>query len=342
MSGKLAKVLPKIYFGQVWAYPLFPRPLFSLRALRSCICVLLLLSSTPVTAANDLIVVLKSREIEPYEIALKSFSETLRGKGYNPEVREYLLPADNRGKNDVLADIRKQEPRLILSLGSAATSQVSRAVQDTPVVFCMVLNPVASGFVHSMNAPGTNLTGGSLDIPARVQFDALRSIAPFVKKVGVIYNPRETGSVVQHAAEAAREMGLELVAVPITSEERVPEALKSLEKKVDALWSVADSTAFSSGSVEFILLHTLRNKIPFVGLSPGFVKAGALMALAADYEAVGLQCGEQAVKILMTHPPSSLPVTTPRNPTLYVNLKTAETIGLEIPPDRLKGAVVIK
>lgn len=137
-------------------------------------------------------------------------------------------------------------------------------------------------------------------------------------------------------------MGLELVAAPVTSEDQLPKALESLEKNVDALWSVADSTAFSPGSVEFILLHTLRNKIPFVGLSPAFVKAGALMALAVDYEAVGRQCGEQAVKILDRQPPASLPVTTPEKLTLHVNLKTAETIGLTIPRDRLHGAVVIE
>jgi len=288
------------------------------------LCALFLFLAAPVIAADDLIVVLKSREIEPYETALKSFSDSLRANGHDPRVRQYLLPADNGSANELLRDIRRQKPRLILSVGSSATSQVSKAVHDTPVVFCMVLNPVASGFVQSMNAPGNNITGAALDIPARVQFEALRSLVPSVRKVGVIYNPRETGSVVRSAARAAEEIGLELIAIPITSEDRVPEALEALEQKVDALWSVADSTAFSSGSVEFILLHTLRNKIP------------------SDYEAVGLQCGEQAAKILGAAPPSSLPVTTPRNPTLHVNLKTAETIGLDIPPERLKGAVLVE
>ena len=80
---------------------------------------------------------------------------------------------------------------------------------------------------------------------------------------------------------------------------------------VDALWSVADSTVFSPGSTKFILLHTLRNKIPFIGLSPAFVKAGALMALAADYQEVGTQCGELAVRVLSGYQPSSLPITMP-------------------------------
>ncbi len=305
-----------------------------------CLCFFAFTLLTSVADAGDLVVVLKSREAEPYEIALRGLEKTLREKGYNSKIEEHLLPETDQ--TDRLAEIRKKKPRLFVALGSAATSKISKVVKDTPVVFCMALNPVASGFIRSMTTSGNNLTGASLDIPPQVQFEALRSIVPFARTVGVIYNPRETESVVQQAKKTAKEMGLELVAVAINADDKVPEALRTLEKRVDALWSVADSTTFSSGSVEFILLHTLRNKIPFMGLSPAFVKAGALMALAADYQEVGMQCGGLATKVLMGDHPSSLPITTPQKVILYVNFKTAETIGLEIPADRLKGAVVLK
>jgi putative ABC transport system substrate-binding protein len=137
-------------------------------------------------------------------------------------------------------------------------------------------------------------------------------------------------------------MGLELVAVPISSGDKVPDALRTLDKSVDALWSVADSTTFTPASMEFIFLHTLRSKLPFMGLSPAFVKAGALLALAIDYQEVGAQCGGLAAKILSGESPSALPITTPQKTTLHVNLKTAETLGLKIPSDRLKGAVVLR
>ena len=309
---------------------------------RFCLSFFILLSNTPINLAADLIVVVKSREVEPYDIALKSFRRTLKDKGSDPVIGEYLLPEGGKEKDDLLAEIRKKDPRLIVTVGSAATSYISKAIKDTPVAFCMVLNPMASGFIRSMSGSGNNLTGASLDISIPAQFEALRSVVPTAKKVGVIYNPQETESVVQQARKTAKEIGLELVAIPIDSEERVPEALRTLDKSsADVLWSVADSTVFSSGSKEF-LLHTLKNKIPFMGLSPAFVKAGALMALDADYQEVGAQCGGQAIRILAGEPPSSLPVTTPQKLTLHVNLKTAETIGLKIPADRLKGAVVLK
>ena len=307
-----------------------------------CSFVLFFVASTPVALARDVVVVVKSRELEPYDVAFKSFRRALNGKGYDPVLIEYLLPDRASDKDHLLTEIRQTGPRLIVTVGSAATAYISKAIRDVPVTFCMVLNPLASGFIRSMTASGNNLTGASLDISIQTQFEALRSLVPYVKKVGVIYNPEETETVIQQARKVAKEMGLELVGVPISSGERVPEALRSLNNNVDALWSVADSTAFSSGSVEFILLHTLRNGIPFMGLSPAFVKAGALMALDADYQEVGAQCGGLAARILTGEQPSTLPITRPQKLTLHVNLKTAETIGLKIPAERLKGAVVIK
>ena len=306
------------------------------------LCFLTLLLSAPVTLAKELMIALKSHEIEPYEIALKSFKETLKRKGYDLNVEELVLKEDPKQKDRILSEIRRKNPLLIVTLGSAATTFISERIKETPVVFCMVLNPTASGFIRSMNASGNNLTGASLDIPLEVQFEALRSIIPSLKKVGVVYSPQETGSVIQQASKVAKEMGLELVSIPINSEKEVPKAVRILDGKVDALWSVADSTVFSSGSTEFIILHTLRNGIPFMGLSPAFVKAGALMALAADYREVGIQCGELAVKVLSGDHPSSLPITMPQTITLYLNLKTAETIGLKIPPERMKGAVLLR
>ena len=311
-------------------------------ASRICLCLLILLSSAPVTGANELIIALKSLEVKPYEIALKSFEKTLQEKGYLLNIEKYVLQEDSKPQKDFLKNFQRKKPRLIVTLGSAATSYVSEVIKDTPVIFCMVLNPTASGFIRSMTTSGNNLTGASLDIPLEMQFEAIRSIVPSAKRVGVIYSPQETERVIQEAKKAAQKIGLELVSIPIVSEEEVPKALRTLDGKIDALWSVADSVVFSSASTEFILLHTLRNKIPFFGLSPAFVEAGALMALAANYKEVGTQCGELAARVLSGEDPSSLPITMPQTITMYINLKTAEIIGLKIPVDQVKEAVVLR
>jgi putative ABC transport system substrate-binding protein len=116
-----------------------------------------------------------------------------------------------------------------------------------------------------------------------------------------------------------------------------------LRPRIDALWSVADSTVFASDrSIEFLLRQTLQYKIPFMGLSPAFVKAGALLALSVDYRDIGWQCGEQAALVLHGRTPASLPVTTPRRVTLYINTNVARAIGVEIPPGTMAQAVILR
>ncbi len=312
------------------------------RRLSACVLALLIIPIQTV-CAKDLIVVVKSLEAEPYKLAFRGFQEALARSGQEVSIQEYLLREGEGGTDGVLSEISAQRPSLILTVGSAATALIHREVKAVPVVFCMVLNPVASGFVQSMQSSANNLTGASLDIPVRLQFETLKAVLPSSKKVGVLYNPRETGEVVRSAAEAATEVGLELIAITVSSVEQLPEMLEDFEKKVDVLWSVADSTVFSSDrSIEFLLRRTLQHRIPFMGLSPAFVKAGALLALSVDYTDVGAQCGEQAAKVLASRPPASLPITTPRKVTLYLNLNVARAIGVAIPPRTMEGAVVLR
>jgi putative ABC transport system substrate-binding protein len=299
--------------------------------------------SPQILLAQHSVVAVKSLEAKPYADAFQAFKETLAAKGFKPVLREYTYSEGQGDGTKILADIQNHRPSLIVTLGSAATTLLHSRVQDIPIVFCMVLNPVASGFVQSMQSSGNNLTGASLDIPPKLQFETLKAVLPYVKTVGVLYNRLETGKVVEPAARAAAELGLDLIAAPVDAAENLQQALESLQKRIDALWSVADSTVFASDrSIEFLLRQTLQYKIPFMGLSPAFVKAGALLALSVDYPDVGVQCGEQAAIVLSGRAPTSLPVTIPRRVTLYLNLNVARAIGVEIPASTMAEAVILR
>jgi len=93
---------------------------------------------------------------------------------------------------------------------------------------------------------------------------------------------------------------------------------------------VADSTVFSPQGLKQILLATLRNRIPFIGLSPSFVKAGALAAFSVDYQDVGRQSAEQALRILGGEEPTHVPMTSPRSISLSLNMNTARQIQVDI------------
>ncbi|OIO39370.1 MAG: hypothetical protein AUJ75_01350 [Candidatus Omnitrophica bacterium CG1_02_49_10] len=283
------------------------------------------------------IAVLTSGDVKQYEEALDGFKEILGSNSIKYSIVEFDLKKE-KDPEKLIKKLLSEEPHLVLAMGSQATELIKEKIGSVPIVFSMVLNPVSSGFVKSIASPGGNIPGSSLDISLKTQFEEFKKMVPGLKKVAVLYNPGETKMVVDNAGSVARGMGIELLPIKVLSEKDVPEAMKAVSKDADALWAVADSTVFTKASSEYILLETLRNKIPFMGLSPAFVKAGALFSLSWDYTDIGRQSGEIALKILKGEEASAIPVSVPRSVKISVNNNTASRIGVKIPSDILKNA----
>jgi len=163
-----------------------------------------------------------------------------------------------------------------------------------------------------------------------VQFEKIHEALPDAQRFGVLYNPGLTGNIIDEARIVAEELQLELVPVAVEAEEQVADKLADLDGKIDLLWSVADPTVFTPQSVRYILLNTLRSRIPLIGLSPSYVRAGALLSLSCDYRDVGRQAGEQAIQILLGSKPHQVPMTYPRTVSTYLNLNTEKTLNLKI------------
>src|SRR5262249_55953657 len=180
------------------------------------------------------------------------------------------------------AKVRARKPELILTIGSTATNIISDRIRDVPIVFSLVLPSSGNDVLQGMRESRGNMTGASMEIPIRTQFLKMKEILPAVKRIGVLYNPSVTGPLIDSAASAAASMGLELVPMEVSSEKDVVARTEALSERIDVLWSVADSTVFSPTGLKQILLATLRGRVPFVGLSPSFVKAGALVAFSVD------------------------------------------------------------
>lgn len=287
----------------------------------------------PCFADEEIVIaIIKCHDIEPYNAALKGFNKYLRTRGIKALLLNYDMKWSEEEGRKITKEVISKKPDLVLTLGTRATQIALRDIKDLPIVFSAVLNPVDSGLAKSMKSSGNNLTGASMDIPVKTQFEWLKKVVPNVKKIGALYNPDETKAVIDEASKIAETMKLRLIAMPVYSERDVPKATQNLTRKIDALWAVADSTVFSSPqSAKFIILHTLRARIPFIGLSRAFVRAGALLALSCNYEDVGRQSGELAVRILAGEKPSRIPITVPRKISLSLNLRVAEQIGIKIP-----------
>ncbi|MFQ5700487.1 MAG: ABC transporter substrate-binding protein [Acidobacteriota bacterium] len=281
-----------------------------------------------------------SRDVAPYRQAMKGFEETLRASGLSYKAYPFFLDRTSLGAEKMIRRIRSKHPDLILTIGSNATRLVSRRIPDIPIVFSLVLPSSGKSALHEAIGGSNNVTGASMEIPIRAQFEKILDVLPNAKRIGVLYDPEVTGEIVKKASETAEALGVRLVAIRVSSREQVIAGAESVVRDVDVLWSVADSTVFFPQGLKQILLTTLRHRVPFVGLSPSFVKAGALLAFSVDYKDVGRQSAELAVRILSGERPGQIATTVPRAVTLSLNMNTAKRLRVHIGDEIKRSAQV--
>ena len=294
----------------------------------------LIASPDSVCAESGRIVVLNGQDLKPYQDVLAGFQQSLSKQGINLPVEIHALQGNPATAHDVLADIKKNGARLVVTLGSAATQAAVREVGHLPLMATMI---VTADDIK----PASNATAVLLEFPLDIQMQWIRRIVPAVNSIGVLFNPKENQTKVSNALRIAKETGLTLVTQAVDTPRALPDALENLSRNVDALWGISDSIVMTPQTAEPILLSTLRNKIPLAGLSTSWVKAGALYALDRDYLDIGAQCGEVAGKILGGASPAALAPTFPRKVTYSVNLKTAGAMNLELPQDVVRGATQV-
>jgi len=287
------------------------------------------------------VLIIQSRDVGPFREAIEGLSAVLESEGVHIHLCTDGPCAS--GQREALVDsIDATGVSVLVTVGTVVTEQILRSELGLPVVFCMVLDPVGRGFVQDLEHPGGWATGVALDIPIDAQFQALKETVPDAHRVGVLFSTPRNQELVQEARGVAEKLGLTLVPAEITSEEAVPRVLRNLTSEIDALWGIADPIAFSNVSTEHLILHTIRNRIPFMGLSASFVKAGALLALSCDYRDIGRQAGETVLKILQGQNPREVPVSFPRTTALHLSLRTARLIGTDIPTSVIEKACEVR
>jgi len=280
------------------------------------------------------IAVIVSQDASPYQEVLDGFKQALEAQGVRAQFDVHALHGDGAKAEEALLGARQDGAGLLLALGSLGAQAAVREVRDIPVVAGLILN--ADALAKSPNA-----TAVVLEFPVETELRFLQRLLPGQRNVGVLFNPLENQARIDAAARAAGALGLTLYARKVVSPKELPDALESLNKRADVLWGVADQIVLNSRTARPILLFSLRNRIPFVGLSATWVKAGALYALDRDYHDIGVQCGEMAVRILQGAAPSTLPPVPPRKVVYTVNLKTARLLRLDLRAPVLQAAQAV-
>jgi ABC-type uncharacterized transport system substrate-binding protein len=240
------------------------------------------------------------------------------------------------------ADLVKRQVAVIITVGGTAPLAAAKNATSTiPVVFHMGADPVRLGFVKSFNRPGGNVTGVSLlqVAMAAKRLEVFRELVPAAKIIGLLTNPANANvdTRVPDLHNAAGALGLGLVVGYASSQNDVDIAFESFAGgRVQALLVDSDAVFFSRR--QQIVALAARHSIPAMYVSRLYVEAGGLMSYGADIADAYRDVGVYAGKILKGVHPGDLPVTQPTKFEMVINLKTAKTLGLDVPPTLLARA----
>jgi putative tryptophan/tyrosine transport system substrate-binding protein len=232
-------------------------------------------------------------------------------------------------------------PDVIFTAGSAAIEPLRRATRTVPIVFALVPDPVGAGFVHSLARPGGNITGFTqFDYSIAAKWLALlKEIAPNTTRAAVLRDPAITAGIGQWATvqSASSFVGIEVSPISLVDADEMQSALATFARNPNSGLIITGS-ALTIARRDLIIALAERYQLPAVYYDRFFVAAGGLVSYGSNnIEQFRLAAG-YVDRILKGEKPSDLPVQTATEYELLINLKTAKTIGLAIPPSLLARA----
>jgi putative ABC transport system substrate-binding protein len=233
-------------------------------------------------------------------------------------------------------------PELIFAFTAGQLAAVARETRTIPIVFVGVSDAVGSGFVASLARPGGNITGFIL-FEASLGgkwIEALKEVTPRLARAAIMMNPETaTGRgifYVQAFETAATTFSVESMTATVHSVSDIKAAIGALEQPDRGLVVVPDT--FTEAHRELIVTLAARHRVPTVYPFRHFAMNGGLMSYGPDTVDTFRRSAAYFDRILRGEKPGELPVQVPTKFELVINLKTAQALGLEIPPMLLARA----
>jgi putative ABC transport system substrate-binding protein len=273
---------------------------------------------------------------------VESFRQGLREHGY-VEGKDLIIEYRwGDGRFDRLpamaAELVGLNVDMLISGNTAALRALKAATPTIPIVMFGPGDPLGAGLVPSLRRPGGNITGVSGMYPQLTgkQMELLREIVPQLGRVATLSNPGNPSVVIalQEAREAARALGLSLSSVDVRQADEIEVALaRLLEAKPGALVVPPDSMIHTRGGR--IAAFAARHRLPSVSPWREYAEAGGLLVYGVSVPDLFRRAVGYVDRILKGAKPGDLPVEQPTKLEVVVNLKTAKTLGLTIPPSVL-------
>jgi putative tryptophan/tyrosine transport system substrate-binding protein len=232
------------------------------------------------------------------------------------------------------ADLVRSAPDVILATGGPALARLQQATRTIPIVFLVVSEPVALGFVASLARPGGNITGfTNLEptIGAKL-LELLKEMAPRVTRFAVVFNPDTStiGAQLSRSADtAAQKFAVELLDAEVRQPADIETTIAALTREQHGGLIVAPD-GFTTTHRKLVLDLAARHQLPAIYPYRYYAADGGLMSYGVDIFAQYRQAAGYIDHILRGDKPADLPVQQPTKFVLVINLATAKSLGLEV------------
>jgi putative ABC transport system substrate-binding protein len=276
---------------------------------------------------------------------LEVFKEGLRDLGYAEGKEIVIEQRYAEGKLDrvsaLAAELASLNLDVIVTGGPAATRSAKAATATVPIVMGFDYDPVGSGVVSSLARPGGNVTGLSSLAPeiSGKQLELLREVLPRLSRVAVLGNSTEPGigQLRKEAELVAGAFKVQLQYLDVLAPKDIATAFQAAIKgRAEALLALSSFIIISQRAQ--IAEFAIKNRLPAIYPWPEFADDGGLMSYGASSNDLFRRAATYVDKILKGANPADLPVEQPKKFELVINLKTANQIGLTIPPNVLARA----
>jgi len=268
-----------------------------------------------------------------------AFVQGMRELGY-VEGKDYLIEwrsAEGRYERvpEIAAEFVRLKVDVIVTALSAALPVLQREVKTIPIVMAQSADPVGNGFVASLARPGGNITGltGSSDDTAPKQLELLATIVPNMSRVGLLGNPGSTvySSVRKSVGDAARNASIPVIPIEIRNPPDIEQGFAALAReRVPAVIGVADAVLF--GQRQRIAELALANRLATMFSQREYAEAGGLMSYGENLADFFRRSAAYVDKIFKGARPGELPIEQPARFNLVINRRTADALGIAIPP----------
>ena len=271
---------------------------------------------------------------------MTAFRQALKDAGYieGKNIAIYFRSAD--GQTDRLVtlagDIIGRRVAMIITTGGGAAALAAHAATTTiPIVFVNGVDPVSSGLVMSLNRPGGNATGVYIfqQVLEGKRLGLLRELVPSAASIAVLLNPTNANFQTQlrGVQDAARDLGQQVSILSASTEREIDVAFATVAQS-GARALLVGSDPFFSSERDQVIAVAARHAIPAIYEGREFATAGGLASYGTSLADAYRQAALYAGRILKGEKPADLPIVQPTKFEFVINLKTAKTLGLDVPP----------